>query len=183
MMNYDINHIYKFFKNGFDSFFLEKVDLNKNNGNKRRVQDKQTGMISLHSFPVDKSIESYYPEFKAIMLRRFDNIVNIIKNSSDILFLGNRKYNYKNISNFILSMEEIFTKPKFIYANISDENDTVFNDIFVSDRSRIFDIRFNDKHPNGDTADNPNFWMGNVEKWDEFLSCVKLNSVYKCNNI
>lgn len=38
------------------------------------IKDTNTGMISIHDFPLDKSVEEYYPDFITKHKRRFANL-------------------------------------------------------------------------------------------------------------
>lgn len=172
MMNYNIQQIYNFFKNGFDTFFSNLGDMHDNINDRRKIIDYNTGMISIHDFPINVSAIDYYPIFFKKMHNRFQRLCYILSESSCILFLGNRTYNYTSISTFLLSMESIFPNKYFIYANIENQENDYFNIIDISEKLHIFDIRFNDTYCGKDKCQLS--WLGNTKKWDSFLSHVKL---------
>ena len=81
------------------------------------VQDAQTGMIAMHNFPHDKSVEDYYPEFITKYKRRFANLKDAILNSKHIVFVGNRDNVLQDFQVFLDEMQKIHTV-KYTFINV-----------------------------------------------------------------
>ena len=91
MSNYSLKTIEDIINNGIDDYFkiFEVIGAHQAIGT-HRVQDKITGMISIHSFKFDKSIDDQYDIFISTMKRRFDRLINIFCQSKLLCFISNR---------------------------------------------------------------------------------------------
>ena len=119
MMSYALRDIIHFLQNNGDDFFAKIQEIRKDETaySHRFIKDCQTGMVSMHDFPRNKSIEDYHPEFIAKYKRRFANLKDAILNSKHIVFVGNRDDNLQEIQTFLDEMQKIHTA-KYTFINV-----------------------------------------------------------------
>lgn len=119
MMEYKLEHIVYFLKNDGADFFAKFEEIRKDDSgySHRFVQDSQTGMVSMHDFPRNKSIKDYYPEFIAKYKRRFANLKKAILESKHIVFVGNRNNNLQEFQTFLDEVQQIHTA-KYTFINV-----------------------------------------------------------------
>lgn len=170
MMGYKLSTILYFFSNGFDDFF-SNCEIIGSCGNKHVVRDNITGMISMHSFPIDKSIKEFFPEFITTMKNRYTRLMYLLKKYI-FCFVMNRD-DFDDIDEFIIKFEYLFNMCHVINI-VDDVNEHI--KIYKINNSILYNIQFNDEHLNGRTKNNPDWWLGNILKWDNILAHIKLNS-------
>ncbi|MGX2971199.1 DUF1796 family putative cysteine peptidase [Helicobacter sp. T3_23-1059] len=119
MMAYKLEYIAYFLKNDGADFFAKFEEIRKDESrySHRFVQDTQTGMISMHDFSRDKSVEDYYPEFINKYKRRLANLKNALSNSKHIVFVGNRDNDLQDFQVFLDEMQKIHTA-KYTFINV-----------------------------------------------------------------
>ena len=172
MMNYSLKTISNFFNNGFSTFFKEYTIIDKKN--KYIVKDVKSGMLSLHDFPTDKNVADVYPEFIRKMNKRFTQTATNINTSRNILFISNRDIaEYPCFIEFINDMHDIMYNKNIYILNIHNSKEEEININYINKSTLFFDIRFHDCHQNVDGPDNPDRWMGNIEKWDWVMKFIK----------
>ena len=133
------------------------------------VQDAQTGMISMHNFPHDKSVEDYYPEFITKYKRRFANLKDAILNSKHIVFVGNRDNVLQDFQVFLDEMQKIHTV-KYTFIHVKNSKRSMTKRIMMGGGwNYIIEYVFNDIYPQGSTNQNSDFWIGNVKKWNRIM--------------
>ena len=175
MMEYKLSTVIDFINNGFDKFFLQSQIIGTC-GKNHIVKDELTGMIAMHSFPKDKTIEEFYPQFIYTMKKRFARLINLFKEYT-FCFLMNRN-DFNDIEEFIYSFEKKYRPLKVI--NILD-NKIEENKIFKINNSIFYNIQFDDGNINGRDRSNPDWWLGNVEKWDSVLSKIIIKRSFNFN--
>lgn len=77
------------------------------------VKDIDTHMISLHHFPLTKTVESYISEFHKLMNHRFEMIRKYLSLSDKICLIMNRKLNEDRLMTFIKWFNNKYKKSYF----------------------------------------------------------------------
>ena len=118
MMNYKLEHIIHFLRNDSADFFVNIEYMGDDEWVKTHsIKDTNTGMISIHDFPLDKSVEEYYPNFIAKYKRRFANLKKALQKSKCIVFLSYRNETLQEFQIFLNEMQKIHNA-KYIFVNI-----------------------------------------------------------------
>lgn len=175
MMEYKLGTIINFINNGFDNFFLQSSIIGIC-GKNHIVRDELTGMIAMHSFPIDKTIEEFYPQFIFTMKKRFIRLINLFKKYK-FCFVMNRN-DINDIENFIYFFEKKY-KPLYV-INILD-NKIEENYVFKINNSFLYNVQFDDENIKGREKSNPEWWLGNVKKWDNVLSNIIIKKNFNFN--
>lgn len=180
MMSYSLETVIKFLKQKNLNGFFEKYEyMNRDSGNCKVVKDITNQIISMHSFPISMTIEDFYPTFIQIMNKRFERLINIIEYSETITFLSNRK-DVNEIKNFLLEFNELYKDRTIVHINV--EHTPELQDSYkeyteqITDNISIQHVYFNDVHINGDTKDNPRFWLGNEDCWKKLCLTLHLKN-------
>jgi hypothetical protein len=184
MMDYTLDSALHWFKNDFDDFFSEIIeDPNKVGGSGYRwIVDKNTNAVSIHHFPVNVSLKENHEKFRKIMKKRTYRMNKIIRKSNRILFISNRNQPKTDFYRFLEEFKELYDK-QYIFMNIKNQN-IPFNKYtkILSKDLKFLEYTFNDSHKDGTNSDNPDFWKGNIEKWDDALKNIKLSSKFGYNS-
>lgn len=178
MMAYKLNDIVHLLQNDGRGFFAQIKEIPQDKKYECRfIKDCQTGMISMHDFPRDKSIDEHYPEFIDKHKRRFEKLKNEIKNAKNIVFIANRG---EPMSEFKAFLEKMQNFHKASYTLIIIRHNKQATKLKKTVRMTmggggiIIKYIFNDTHKNGsDGVSNPDAWLGNVEIWDEIMKELK----------
>lgn len=173
MMCYDLKTIINFFENGFDPFFKNWEIESTGKGKCWYVRDKDTGMLSMHHFDRAYPADYTYPSFINKMRKRFKNTIHHIETSGTICFVTNREHEKDALNNFLFHMDRIFPGHKFITINIITNKNEYFEKIKISNNIEIYNIYFTDINKDG--PDSQTSWLGNVEKWHKYISCINLS--------
>lgn len=123
MKCYGLGEVMELLDSDFCGFFenlSEKVDFDCENGC-RHITDVKNGMVSIHAFKKDESIEAQYPLFIKTMKRRFNRFKQSIKESNHILFLTTRRRDYEGFKEFLNFMKG-YHAARYTLLNI--HNDT-----------------------------------------------------------
>lgn len=181
MMDYRLDTLVKFLKQkSLTGFFLNAEYMNRNSGNHRVVKDCDSGVISMHSFPVEKTIDEFYPRFIEIMNNRFKRLIRIFDNSHSITFLSNRK-DINEIKNFLVKFNELYINKQITYINVTHSpnlKEYIVKKEHVTSNILIVQVLFNDVHAKGNTRDNPDFWLGNEFYWNKLCSEISLSNAH-----
>lgn len=180
MMGYSLKTVIKFLKQKNLNGFFEKYEyMNRDSGNCKVVKDITNQITSMHSFPISMTIEDFYPTFIQIMNKRFERLINIIECAETITFLSNRK-DVNEIKCFLLEFDELYKDKTIVHINV--EHTPELQDSYkeyteqITDNISIQHVYFNDVHINGDTKDNPRFWLGNEECWKKLCLTLHLEN-------
>ena len=173
MMCYELKTIINFFENGFDPFFKNWEIEYTGKGKCWYVRDKDTGMLSMHHFNRAYPADYTYPSFINKMRKRFKNTIHHIETSGTICFVTNREHEKDALNNFLFHMDRIFPGHKFITINIITNKNEYFEKIKISNNIEIYNIYFTDINKDG--PDSRTSWLGNVEKWHKYISCINLS--------
>lgn len=109
MMNYKLEHIIHFLRNDGADFFADISEIRESERGytHRFVQDRQTGMISMHDFPREMGIDECYDEFIAKHKRRFATLKSALFSAKHIVFVGNRNESMEIFETFLNEMQKI----------------------------------------------------------------------------
>lgn len=183
MMNYSLKTVIKFLKQkNLNGFFEKHEYMNRDSENCKVVKDIDNQIISKHSFPISMDIKEFYPTFIQIMNKRFQRLINIIENSEKITFLSNRN-DVNEVKQFLFDFNELYENKNIVYINV--EHSPELKDSYeenieqITENIRIHHVHFNDIHINGDTKDNPRYWLGNEECWKKLCSTLHLQNPQK----
>ena len=174
MMNYKLEHIIHFLRNDGADFFaqISEIDKGESGYTHRFVQDKQTGMISMHDFVRERGIDECYDEFIDKHKRRFARLKSALLGAKHIVFIGNRDESMENFENFLNEMQKIH-RAKYTFINVRHKEQITTRKrviAFNGGGNHIIEYIFNDIHPKGGNGDlNPDAWLGNVEQWDKIM--------------
>lgn len=180
MMNYSLESAMQWFKNVFEDFFLE-IEENPNNeaNGYRWIIDTNSGAVSIHHFPVNVTLKHNHEKFMKIMRKRSYRMDKIIKRSDKILFISNRNQPKRDFYRFLEEFQELYDK-NCLFINIKDIK-TSFDKYtkILNSNLKFIEYKFHDVHINGpNKEDNPNFWIGNEERWNEIMNNIRLTSKF-----
>lgn len=184
MMSYSLKTIEDIINNGIDDYFREYEVIGKSEAmGTWKVRDKKTGMIAIHSFKLNQTVEEQYTSFIKTMKKRFDRLIGVFNSSNSLCFISNRNDQLECIFEFCKFITHKFNKMCF-YVNITDIKD-IKNEVIEQYDCGDFvitNICFDDTHPLGrDSKINKSAWWGNYEKWKKVLEPFVLNPIE--NNI
>lgn len=139
------------------------------------VKDIDTNMISLHHFPLTKTVDSYISEFHKLMNHRFERIRKYLSLSDKICLIMNRELNEDRLMTFTKWFNNKYKKD-VILINIYNRK-TTYPYFVVAKQPQItlYNFYFHDVHPDGNRDDNPNKWLGNTKFWNEIMRMFILN--------
>lgn len=167
MMRYSLESIEDILKNGIDDYFKNFEVIGKT-ATKHVIRDKKTGMVSMHFFDLNQSVEDQYDHFITVMKKRFNRTIQALSHSKILCFVSNRNNELKNIFDFVKFITGMYKKDCF-YINITDDKHEKI-EMYKICNSSIFDIWFDDAHALGrDPKINNKSWFGNVEKWKQVM--------------
>lgn len=175
-MSYDLNVVINLLKNKGENFYSEFFE-NKNysKAKTRGIQDKNTGMISMHDIPIDLPIEKIPNYFKEIYKPRFERLDNFLKKAENPCIITCRNIDLKEIKIFVKEFLKLYNFNSLYYINIFDIKDERI-EIIKEKNITYFQYYFNDEHKNGRNKSNPDFWLGNIEYWDKILSKINVSN-------
>lgn len=152
MMHYKLKDIQEIFHNDFTTFFKNIKENKKYNASHRYIQDLNNGMVSIHDFDRDKSIESQYKEFINKMQKRFNRLKSSIINSKNILFVTHRNIDINEFKDFLFFMYN-YHNANYTILNIRNDTkqsilDTPKQKILkLNNNLSIIEYSFNDNTP------------------------------------
>lgn len=172
MMNYSLDIVIETLKDGIDTWFKGYDEDISRMGRTRYVKDKKNGMVCMHAFPKEMSVEDYMTQFKNIFNRRFERFIYILNNAQSICFVCNRRLSYNDVYSFLKKMHMLYPKLHICLYNVQDSLDKKYSYYKFSNDLDWYDIRDNDKNENGATREtNPKtFWIGNERLWTAICS-------------
>lgn len=178
MMKYDLSKVIHFFKTGFNDFFEEIEEIpEKFCGNCKFVKDTKNGVISIHHFDKDNSLDSEHKKFRETMLRRAKSVDEILKKSNSIALVCNRPdVAMSELLNFAKDFSDIYKDKKIILINVVDmDTEKIHKSIlFEYDNLKVVQFIFSDKPPIDDPQKFPK-WRGNPIGWKAVMKKIKLN--------
>ncbi|MDR3049862.1 MAG: papain-like cysteine peptidase [Elusimicrobiota bacterium] len=181
MMRYSLETVIHLFKTQFSDFFSNVwEDISKYENNKRRyVIDLDTNMIDMHLFPKNLSLEQGKIRHHDIMKRRYERMHNAMLCSNRILFISNRNEPIEQFKNFLLSICGIYHK-EITYINIRNSEIESKSQIKFTKKLKFIEYSFRDIHKNGaQKNENKDFWLGNVDKWNNIMQTIELSGKIK----
>ena len=177
MMRYQLDAIYNALKNKGQNFFSDfSEEENENSKKFRYMVSKSTGMVSMHHFRKNISVEDAYFVFRYTMDKRFRELDELLKKAKSICLISSRKISTDEIKSFLTNFLTLYSFEKIYYINIhsTSEKEEIIETKY--DNITIYEVYFNDIHPDGsDPKTNKKFWKGNIEYWDKILGKVSLN--------
>ena len=104
-------------KREFD-LFREYEENEESPSEHRNVRDLRTGMISLHHFTKNQSIQEQLPDFHATMNKRLQRLISEIQQSKDVGIVMNRDIPAEEIKEFIDSLSRLSPSCAFHVLNV-----------------------------------------------------------------
>lgn len=182
MLNYSLDTVISLVSSCGRGFFEECIeDKNFQAGFSTGIVDKRNGMISMHDFPNDLPIEKAPKFFKKKYQRKFSNLNILLKKAQQICFLTNREISLCEMQKFIIQIKKLYSFEHIYFINIYDTNNAEIESFekFEESGTTYIIYKFNDEHIFGrEKSKNPDFWLGNVNYWDNILSKIKLNKKF-----
>lgn len=186
MMNYSldvVNNLLASIRNGDEpDFFVNCIeDKNYTSNPHTGIVDSNSGMISMHDFPLNMDIKKAPRFFYLKYMKRFHNLDNMLAKAKDVLFLTHRQIYLEEMKTFVNQVRQLYDFRHLYFMNMYDTYD-VGKESFkkIEDKDTTYLIyKFNDEHKNGrNKRTNPDFWLGNVDYWDKILKKVSLNKKF-----
>ena len=140
-----------------------------NNPTYRYILNQRTGLRYIHEFPLDKSINEFYPQVLQKYYRRIERMYQYIKSSKNVLFIFNRLYWRKvDTLDFHIKTTELLAKfkKKWPHKNFSfliflhNEEITATEYYEKHNFPHITYVYLNNKWPHKDSY-TENEWLGN----------------------
>lgn len=159
-------------KREFD-LFREYEENEESPSEHRNVRDLRTGMISLHHFTKNQSIQEQLPDFHATMNKRLQRLISEIQQSKDVGIVMNRDIPAEEIKEFIDSLSRLSPSCAFHVLNVrhsETQSRVTWKKVSGTGRHSIREVWFNDTHPAGNMEDgNAEWWLGNYRIWKKML--------------
>ena len=165
MMDYSLETVIHLFRCEFDDFFEQILEDDSKAGTAngmRWVTDKKNGIISIHHFPLETSLEQALPIFYQKMNYRFKRLNNCLKCAQKVVLVTARNESVEEINEFINDFSQIYGSIHGRLINIRNNEQLGFNEIIsksVETNNRIdyIDYSINDTNkgvfdPNGNTS-------------------------------
>lgn len=174
MMLYNLETVNDLFERGFQSFFKdweENVELGDESN--RYIIDKRTGMVAMHHFRKDDTVEAQYQYFLNKAIFRYKLVDQHLKWSRVVMFVSRRDEQLGEFEIFLKKMQKLY-KCKMLLLNIKNDNEEKFTEYLINPKLKIMEYSFRDIDPDG------NFW-GNIQKWSEVLSKFELSKRFWIN--
>lgn len=161
-------------KTNFENFFSEIEDITPKNSKSehRKILDKKGKTVAMHHFPKSISAENYKKTFHDMMVKRANEVDEIMKNSKNVGFIREDEfYNLDNVIEFGKQISQIYKNLDniviFYIINSKEENlkkatKTIFDNV------TIISIKLNDVSTvkNGKEYKS---WKGNPDKWKNYV--------------
>jgi hypothetical protein len=171
----DATHLYK---TGFKDFFNDYKEyperLNKTK-KLRYVVDTKNHIVSMHHVSSEKALDIAVSEFVELMKKRFNDLNTAIKKQKRIIILSNHAASYQSLKCFIQNFTKLYSGKDFTLVNVHNRKNGSgrIHTKEISRNARIIEFFFHDVHKNGsDPVQNPNFWYGNEEEWDNVMHFI-----------
>lgn len=118
---------------------------------KQYVVDERNGMISMHHFNCDQSLDSQIPSFSWKMKKRAINTANAISQSKSVGIVMNRIIRAEELVAFAERLCSLFTRTSFHILNVKDTPQQGVSVSYEAEGERyvIQEVSFNDEHPLG----------------------------------
>lgn len=131
MMQYSLDTAMHFFRNKFSDFFEDVRATGEIIGSNRVVRDNKNGIVSMHHFNKNVSLESAKWDVRGKMLRRGREVDRILKNSRSIILICNRqKDSFDDFKRFLHNFSRLYPDRNIALINIrSNGNNWVSRDV------------------------------------------------------
>lgn len=178
MMSFSLNTVLSTIKNGVDSWFeIYEENENKKGIKSRYVTDLKNKIISMHAFPINKSVKEHLPEFHKIFLRRWKRLQDVLNTSENICFICNRNDGIVYFCDFLKKITNEYPHCNCTLINIRHTEDkNIINKYIINRNITIYDLEMYDIHKNGSDKTNPKFWIGNEALWNSICDNLFLSS-------
>jgi len=174
----DIDTILHLFKTDFADFFKEYTDqtaITWHADNLRNVVD-QNEIIAAHHIPLSKPLEIGVAEFKQLMLKRYTRLKNDLNDAQNIVMITYQELAREKLIYFLNEFAIVYPNKEITLICIHSRKDSDRVIDFKIDKNlTLIEYYFNDINKDGELPDkNPNFWLGNEEKWISVMNDLKL---------
>ena len=174
--NYDLDVVIKLLRNKGDKFFADCYEHETlKNKYKRIIIDRATGMMSVHDYPIELSMDNAPEFYKAKFTKRFKRLHQELLLAKQPCFILYGIKDIEIIENFISQIKMLYNFSYIYIVNAVDDNQEYCEYTKLTDAD-VYSFYFNDEHENGrDRNLNPDYWLGNIAYWDKILSKLSLN--------
>jgi hypothetical protein len=177
MMCYSLDIALESIESKFENFFdnitedLSRSEFLPN----RYIVDQRTGMVDMHLFPKNLTIQEGKNKHREIMIRRSNRLDSHIKLSNSILFVSNRIDPVEEFDKFSLGVNKIYSNKKIYNINIRD-SDRHCKQVYEFDRNRLLiEYQFEDTYKGESESES---WIGNINEWGGVLKTVLLSNLF-----
>ena len=176
MMQYGLDFVLDTLKSGQLKWFEKSLELAVGS-EYRHVKDLSSGMVSLHHFPKEYSVQDYKPVFKAIFGRRNSRLKNVLSDAKNICFVMSRNDSVSEILRFMQSISNLYPNCKFCVVNVRHNlNDNKVYEYKLNKKCMMYEVCANNINENGaDRKTNELFWIGNTKLWTGIVNKFKQN--------
>ncbi len=130
MMQYSLDTAMHFFRNKFSDFFEDVRATGEIIGSNRVVRDNRNGIVSMHHFNKNVSLESAKWDFRGKMLRRAREVDRILKNSRSIILICNRqKDSFDDFKRFLHNFSRLYPDRDIALINIRNNGGNFTRDV------------------------------------------------------
>lgn len=188
LMHYSLQIVLNCIKN--KSFPFQKcVENSSKNDENKYIYDVKNKIVSVHDFPLDKTIKEYMPVFKKTFKRQSIRLRRILSTYNNICFVCSRDDDISMFLAFTTEIVHMYPRMEITVVNIRNSPDEHVYVYHPNDFIMIYDIHANDIHEKGNKKENnPDYWLGNVNLWNKICSHFSLSEkvikeLAKHNNI
>ncbi len=174
MKSYSLQVVERALDSSISDWFIKNYERDTNNSVHRAVVDLETGMLSLHHFPISLSVEEYLPEFQKIFMKRANRMRELLRTRTDVCFVAARQDSLSEIIKFTKFIAEKFPNLKKInFLNVvNNETEKSVKLYDISKKIQIYEVTDNDVCEKGKSAIMG--WSGNAELWKRICSKLYL---------
>lgn len=166
------------FRTGFADFFQDIKELPPQPGNRcRKVLDCRNNIVSIHHFLQSVSLEEGYAKFQELMRRRYLRMMDFIKRSPRVAFLGCYNATTDQLATFLENMRAVHPTD-YTFINVRNVPVRKKETATVDTTSRVINYHFPDTNVYQDRIPgNPMTIYGNKHEWDKFMRKCRITDL------
>lgn len=174
MMTYSLETYIDVLKRHFHGYFDQWEEKEDWNGYSRWITDVPSGMVSMHEFRWDDTVQHQLKTIQQKMQRRTQRLCQLLRQARSVGWVLNRP----NIEDQALI--KFFESLRFLYPHLTlhilninhdpDASTIVYRDILLHAKGSVRELRACDIHPEGDDLSTNGWaWIGNAQLWEKAL--------------
>ncbi|MCM1052688.1 MAG: papain-like cysteine peptidase [Ruminococcus sp.] len=172
----DLKTVLRLFESDFNVFLNSFQDVSEewHIPGLKRIKDNN-GIIIAHHIKEDEDIGAAILNCKKLMQKRYNRLKEHIKEARNIAMLTNQNVNLEELKSFLKAIGLLFPNKNITLINIQNRLiEEPKLEIDICKNLKIIEYYFNDINKDDDSENiNPNFWIGNEEKWLEVIDTLR----------